>query len=148
MAGIKGFAATGELATGTAKKTVLQLVAAAKHRVLVKEFSICFKGVVNTDSPILVVVASQSTAGTSSSLTLVKANISDDETLQTTAIQNASAEPTQVSVLKSLEVHPQGSYTWQATFGEELVINGGDRLGIAVTASANISCTASMSFEE
>ena len=148
MAGIKAFAQTGEVATGTSKKTILQIVAASNHRVLVKEFQISFKGVTNTDAPILVEVTRQSDAGTMSSLTLVKADESTDETLQTTAQHTATVEPTETAVVKSFEVHPQGSYTWQATFGDELMVKGGTRLAIAVTAGVTVNCVASMYIEE
>jgi hypothetical protein len=46
------------------------------------------------------------------------------------------------------EVHPQCGYTWQAPFGGELVIKGGDRLGISVTAGADVNAKARMIFEE
>ena len=148
MAGIKSFATTGEITTGTAKITLLQVVAPANQRLKVREFGISFKGVVNTDAPILVEIVRQSTAGTMSSLTLVKDDASTDETLQATAQHTASAEPTQTAVVKSLEVHPQTSYTWQAPYGDELLIEGGGRLAIAVTAGVSTSAVASMSIEE
>jgi len=148
MAGIKSFAQTGEIASGTSKKTVLQVIAPSNQRLKVGEFHISFKGTTNTDAPVLVEIARQSTAGTMSSLTLVKADESADETLQATAQHTATAEPTETAVVKSFEVHPQGSYTWQATFGDELLVKGGTRLGIAVTASTSVSCVASMMLEE
>ena len=148
MAGIQAMAQTAEVATGTSKKTIIQLVAAANHRVKVGEFSISFDGVSNTDAPILVEVATQTTAGTMTSLTPVKLDADGDETLQTTAQHTATAEPTEGNVLIREQVHPQGGYTWQAPFGRELVINGGDRLGIAVTAGTSVNAVARFNFEE
>ncbi|RLF30319.1 MAG: hypothetical protein DRN14_00250 [Thermoplasmata archaeon] len=148
MAGILAVAQTAEVATGTSKKTLLQLVAAANHRVKVKEISISFDGTSNTAAPILVEVLKQTDAGTMSSLTPVKIDEDGDETLQTTAQHTATAEPSSGNVNMREQVHPQGGYTWQAPFGGELVINGGDRLGIAVTAGADVNAVARMIFEE
>ena len=148
MAGIKAVAQTAEVSTGTSKKTILQLVAAANHRVLVKELSISFDGTSNTAAPILVEIARQSTAGTMTSLTPAKVDLDGDETLQTTAQHTATAEPTETDVLMAENVHPQGGYTWQAPFAGEIVINGGDRLGLAVTAGASVNAVARLGFEE
>jgi hypothetical protein len=148
MAGIKAVAQTGEIATGTAKKTLLQVAAASNHRALVKEISVSFKGTANTAAPILVQVLRQTTAGTMTALTPQKMNESDDETLQTTAQHSATVEPDGASEVMGEEVHPQGGYTWQAPFGGEIAIRGGDRLGIAVTAGADVNAKARMIFEE
>jgi hypothetical protein len=148
MAGVKAVAQTAEIATGTAKKTLLQLVAASNHRALVKEISVSFKGTSNTAAPILVQVLRQTDAGTMTSLTPAKLNTADDETLQTTAQHTATAEPTGTSEVMGEEVHPQGGYTWQAPFGGEIVVPGGGRIGIAVTAGADVSAKARIIFEE
>ena len=149
MAGVRLNAVTGEIATGTAAKTILQLVAAANHRVLVRGLRVSFKGVSATATPILVRVLRQITAGTMSALTPVKANSSDSETLQTTAQHTATAEPTAGDVLLVAEVHPQGgSLVWVAPFGGELVVPGGGRLGVEVTAGASVSCVAMIEAEE
>jgi len=148
MAGIRAVAQTAEVATGTAKKTILQLVAASNHRVLVKEFSVSFDGVDNTAEPILVQLLIQSDAGTMSSLTPQKLNQGDDETLQTTAQHTATAEPTGTTEIMGEQVHPQGGYTWQAPYGGEIVINGGDRLGLVTTAAVDVNAKARFVFEE
>jgi len=148
MAGVKAVAQTAAIATGTSKKTLVQIIAAANHRALVKEISISFDGVSNTAVPILVEVARQSDAGTMSVLTPAKLNVDDSETLQTTATHTASAEPTEADVVMAENVHPQGGYTWQAPFGGEIVISGGDRLGVAVTADAGVNAVARIAFEE
>jgi len=83
-----------------------------------------------------------------SSLTLVKDNSSDDETLQTSGQHTASAEPTAGDVLLSEEVHPQTGFLWQAPFGGELIVPGGTRLGIEVTAANDVSAVARMVGDE
>lgn len=148
MAGLKLVAQTGEVATGTSKKTLLQIVAAANHRVVITEISISFDGTSNTAAPILVQALVQTDAGTMSALTLQKINADDDETVQTTAQHTATAEPTGTTEKMGEQVHPQGGYTWQARPGDELVINGGDRLGIATTAAADVNAKVRVRLEE
>mgnify|MGYP006908266904 CR=1 FL=1 len=148
MAGVRFKAVTDEIATGTALKTLLQVVAASNHGVLIDEVSISFKGTSNTAAPIQVEVVRQTTAGTMSSLTPVKDPDDTDETLQVTAQHTATVEPTEGDVLMRELVHPQTGYTWQAPFGKAIKIGGGDRLGIAVTAGADVNAIARVAGEE
>jgi hypothetical protein len=149
MSGVGWSAQTSEVATGTALKTIIQVIAAANHALLVHEWSVSFKGVSTTGTPILVEVLRQTTGGTMSSLTPVKdPNDDSDETLQVTAQHTATAEPTAGDVLKKELVHPQTGYTWQAPFGKPIKVGGGDRLGIRVTSAADVNCVARFSGEE
>ena len=149
MAGVRFKGATGEIATGTSAKTIAQIVAASNHGVLIDTIEVGFKGVSNTASPILVRLVRQTTAGTMSSLTLVKDPDDADETLQTTAQHTATAEPTSGDVIWSGLVHPQLGWQWPyAGRGREIKIGGGDRLGVVVTAAADVNCTVSFAGEE
>ncbi len=150
MAGILVSAQTAEVATTTSKKTLLQVLAAANHRVKVKEISISFDGISSVAAPIIVQVLRQTDAGTGGdSLTLQKMNESDQETLQTTALKDIDGgEPTGANEVLGEEVHPQGGYTWQAPFGGEIIIEGGDRLGVAVTAAVGVNAKIRMIVEE
>jgi hypothetical protein len=148
MAGVRFALATGEIATGTSAKTVLQLIAATNQRVLIDEVAVSFKGTSATDAPILVEVLRQSTAGTMSSLTPRKLHDGDDESLQTTAQHSATVEPTGGDVLLAQLVHPQTGYTWQAPFGRQLHVKGGGRLAVRVTAAVSVNCVARFVAEE
>jgi len=148
MAGVNAVAQTVECTTGTSVITLLQLLAATNQRVKVKEISISFQGISNTAMPIQVDVLRQATAGTMSALTPVKENASDQETLQTTAQYLATVEPTPGNIVMTENVHPQGGYTWQAPFGGEIIVQGGTRLGLRVTAGASTTAVARMVFEE
>lgn len=149
MAGLRATVNSGEIATTATAKTLLQLVAAANHRVLVKEVSIGFKGTNNTAAPITVDLVRQSTAGTSSSATPVKTDESADETLQTSAVKNCTAEPTGSTIVKTFTVvHPQAGLIWQAPFGGEIPVGGGSRLGLRVSAPADVNAVAEFVFEE
>lgn len=148
MSALKFAAVTGQIATGTAAKTLLQIVAPANHRLKISELAVSFQGVNPIGLPILVQVARQSSAGTMSALTPVKVNDGDPETLLTTAQHTATAEPTTGDVLLSEQVHPQTGYTWQATWGHEIIIPGGGKLGIIVTADASVNAVARVLGEE
>lgn len=149
MAGVLGRVPSGEVSlTAATAKTVLQIVAAANHRVKVNGIHIALKGIVVTDTPVKVRVLRQTTAGTMSPGTPVKNNSADDETLQTTALVNASAEPTAGDVLETFEIHPQTQYRCFYPLGQEIIVPGGGRLGIELTAAQNQTATAGIDFEE
>ncbi len=151
MAGVRGIAAltNSEALGAAAAETVLQLVAAANHRALVVEWDISFNGQVTTDEPVVVELLRQTSAGTSSSLTINKENEADDETIQTTALQDFSAEPTGTTVIRRYYVHPQRGYAWAAGGDvKPIPIIGGSRLGWRVTAPAAVDCAITAVFEE
>lgn len=148
MAGLEAVAQTAEIATGTSLKTLLQIVAATNTRVKIKEWSISFDGIANTDAPIQVNLVRQTTAGTMSALTPEKLNESDQETLQTTAQHTATAEPTTGNTVMSEQVHPQAGYTHQARLGSEIIVRGGNRLGISVLAGTDVNAKVRIVFEE
>jgi hypothetical protein len=148
MAGCRFKGTISGVSTGTSLKTVMQIIAASNHAVMLSEISVSFQGTSNTAAPILVKVTRQTDAGTATGLTLVKDPDDWDETIQTTASHTATAEPTAGSTIMEEYVHPQTGYTWQAPFGGAIKIGGGDRLGITVTAGASISCAVRVVGEE
>ena len=142
MAGLAFVVNAAEASTTTSLKTMLQIVAATNIRAHIKEWSCAFQGTSNTAAPILVQVYLQTGAGTSSAATISKLDTDAAETLQTTALETFTAEPTRNDTLIMQElVHPQTGYTWQAPFGGEIPVNGGNRLGFLVTAGAAVDCT-------
>lgn len=148
MSGVKGAAVAAAVSLSAATpKTVLQLVAASNHRVLVTEFEISFNGTTNTAEPVKVDVLRQTTAGTSAALSPVKRG-DFGETLQTTARETITVEPTGSDVLASFYVHPQQGEAWQAPFADPIVIPGGGRVGIRCTAPSGVNAIARMNFDE
>jgi hypothetical protein len=135
------------LSAATAK-TVIQLVAATNHRVKVLRWGVFFDGVSVSAEPVQVRLLRQTTAGTMSSLTPVKLDDSLAETLQTTSQHTATAEPTAGDVVDVVEVHPQSGYEIIYPLGQEVIIGGGDRLGIECTAPAGVNVRAKIVFEE
>lgn len=148
MAGVRGSAVTAGISTGTSAKTLLQLVAPSNHRVLLREFWIAFSGTSTTADPITVDLLRQTDAGTMSSLTPKKLNNSDDETLQATAQHTATSEPSAGDILWTLEVHPQDRHVQPMPLDAPIVIPGGGRIAIRVTAAADVTAVAGMFFEE
>ena len=137
-------AQTAQIATGTAKKTLLQVVAAANHGLGVKKAAVSFKGVSNTDAPVLVEIVRQSTAGTMTSLTPVKSPDDTDETLQVTAQHTATAEPTEGDVLFRELIHPQTGLILPL----DEKVGGGDRIAIVVTATVDVNAVARLEGDE
>lgn len=148
MAAFIGVARQAEIATGTGAKTLIQIVAAANHRVKVLGFHVSFDGTSSTAAPIAVRLLRQTTAGTMTSLTPVKWDDSIADSLLTTAQHTATAEPTSGDVLLSANVHPQSGYEVLFPFGQEPIVGGGDRVGLEVTAGADVNAFAWIRFEE
>ena len=148
MAGIELIATQPDITSGVSIKTLIHLLAAAQHRIKIKGWGVFCKGIVTTDAPLLVQLIRQSTAGTMSALTLVKKDTSVAETLQTTATHTATVEPGVTNILKSIDVHPQSGFSEFFPLGSELIVVGGGRMGIAVTAGVSISVSAFFDFEE
>jgi hypothetical protein len=142
-------ATTGGVALAAATaKTVLQLNAPTNQRVAVSGIHVSFDGVSGTAVPVLVEVARVTTAGTNTSVTPRKTDDDVATAIQSTAGENATAEPTYGDILKEIHVHPQSGYEVHIPFGKEIVIGGGDRLAIRCTAPAVVNVAAWMECEE
>lgn len=148
MKGIVASINSGGVATGTSKKTILRVVAAAGVPLDLVEFSISGKGTSNSDQPLTVELVRQDDDGTLSSVTPSKAGLGDG-TIQATAGKSASEEPTQEALLMSFAVHPQGGhFFWQARYDEEFTVPGEKAIAIVVTAAADVNVLAFMKFKE
>jgi hypothetical protein len=135
------------LSAATAK-TIIQLNAAANQRIKIQRVGFFFDGASTTAVPVLVRLVVATTAGTNTGLTLNKLVSSDSETAQTTAGENASAEPTKTTLLDSWLVHPQMGLDLTYAFGQEKVIVGGGRVALEVTAPAVVNVRGKIDFEE
>ncbi len=148
MADIIAVANTAEVAlTAATAKTVIQVVAAANHKIKILEWGVYFDGTSVTGEPVQVRLLRQTTAGTMSALTPVKRS-TDSETLQTTAQHTATVEPTAGDVLEVKEVHPQTGYEKIFPMGQEIKVAGAGRIGIECTAPAGVNVRAQIVFEE
>jgi hypothetical protein len=149
MAAFQGQATTAEIAlTAATAKTVIQLVAAANHRIKILSWGVYFDGTSTTAEPVQVRLLRQTTAGTMSALTPTKRDDSIADTLLTTAQHTATAEPTAGDIIEVKEVHPQMGYEKIYPFGGEVIVGGGDRIGVECTAPAGVNVRAEIVFEE
>ena len=120
------------LTTGAGPLTWVQLIAASSHRVLLHQMDVSFNGITAADPPVLLELRVQTTAGSGgSSLTLVKDNPSDDETLQTTALNTITSTPTSTDIRWQDYVHTQTGII--LPFPRPIFIPGGTRLGLQWT---------------
>lgn len=150
MAGITVLAQTAEVAlTAATAKTVLQIVAPTNQRLKVTRWGVYFDGTSTSAEPAQVELMVQTTAGTMSSLTLLKVKPrGSSETIQSTAQHTATSEPTASDIQDVAEVHPQGGYEVIYPIGQEREVAGGGRLGIKITAPANVNVRAKIEYEE
>ncbi len=131
--------------TANTPETVLQLTAAANHRIRIKGFSVTVAGTAAVD--LIVRIVRQTTAGTSgTTVTPIKLEPGAAETIQTTAATNFSAEPTSTDVLGYMRL--QGSYKEIFPLGNEPIIAGGGRIGIECTCTSAATVAAELRFEE
>lgn len=142
---------SGVPAASAAAKTLLQVIASSTKRLQVKSFEVSFDGVDSTKTPILVQLIRQTTAGTASSLTLVK-NDEASEAIIATAQQTFTVEPTSGDVLAVTELSPAGGiYSYQFPLGDEPVVAESGRIGLRVTTVAGSgmpNCAAWLKFLE
>lgn len=150
MAGLRVTAensAAVALAAATAK-TVLQLNAPTNQRLKIQRIGIFFDGASTTAVPVVVKMLIATNAGTATALTLNKLVASDSETIQTTASENATVEPTKTTLLDQWFIHPQMGIDLTYAFGQEKVVNGGGRVAIEITAPAVVNARVKIDFEE
>jgi len=151
MAGIIASVVTGvgEVAlVGTTAKTVLQLTAPTNQRLKILGFGIFFDGTAADAQPVEIRVLRQTTAGTGGSAVTPRIISAGSETLQATSLKDMSGEPTAGDELDVLQVHPQSGFEVMFPPGQELIIPGGGRIGIEVTAPVAVNCNAKMRYEE
>lgn len=147
MAGIVAVATAANVASGTSKKTILQLLAPTNQRLLIRRWSLFCQGISGTAEPVLVQLLRQTTAGTMTAVTEVKLD-AGSETLQGSAQHTATVEPTDSDVYETKFIHPQSGYEKIYPPDSKIPIPGGERVAIAVTAGATVDVTAEIEWEE
>lgn len=149
MARLQATATVIDEALGAATpETVIQIVAPANQRVVIQKFGLYFSGISVTAEPINWELQTQNTAGTASALTLQKVDTSLPETVQTAAQHDFTAEPTAGVTLVVGKVHPQSGFAVIEPLGGEVVVGGGDRVGLVITAPSAVDVTAMIWIEE
>jgi len=139
-----------EALAASATETIVQIVAATNHRVKVVAWGVYFAGTSVTAQPVQATLQKQTSAGTSSALTVEQWQAPDDDTFDTAALQDFTAEPTKSGWEHPTRVHPQAGYEIWFPEGKEPTIEAGGRAGVEVItpAGVNPNCTAFIVFEE
>ena len=149
MAGIKAYLPTGEISLSAANaKTVAMITAPSNHRLLLIGIGVYVKGTVPGDTPIRCRIYRATTAGTSTSQTPTKADNTIDETLQMTGAKNFSVEPTVGDVLKDFYIHPQGGVNFSYLLDSPIIVPGGTRCALEMTAAQAQTIISELEIEE
>ena len=149
MAGILVFAYDENVASGTAKKTILQVAAPTNQRVVIKSWGVSCQGTSGTAEPGIVHLRKQDSAGTSTTTGNKNMMGPGSETIQSTVGHTFTVEPTtDQDIYDSILLHPQSGYEKIYPPNQELVIPGGERVAITVTFAATVDVTAKIVFEE
>lgn len=141
MAGL-GFQAINSAAvalSASTAKTIVSVIAPSQQRVLVKEWSGSFDGVTSSAVPVLVEIVYYTGYGTGTALALSKTNQGDPETIQSTAKENLTVEPSGAVVIDSILVSPTSGFKEIRPQGSEIPIPGGKMVGIRCNAPATVN---------
>ena len=141
---------TKQALTATVLKTAIQLKAPTNQRVAVQQITVSFDGTVNTNTPIICQVFRQSTAGTvSGSAATIKAKDNDIATaIQSTVQDGFTAEPTATDQHWITFIHPQIGVVYALPIPGEIILAGGGRLGVALTAPQTVDVLVTIEGEE
>lgn len=143
------FQPTSEIAlTANASKTVLRVNASSSVGVVVTEFGVYFDGVSATAEPVILRLLRLNSDGTMTSLTGNLTGLIQGETIQATGAFDATVEPTYGAQLELKEIHPQSGYEKGYGFGLETYVPPSGRIGLVVTAPANVNCIPYIKIEE
>ncbi len=141
-------AATGAaVATGTAIKTILSVIAPAQFGVDLKKFRIGFDGVTATAVPVLTEIWSFTTDGTGTSGT-VNQVYGRTITAGFTSKYNYTAEPTTLTLIDSWLLTPVGGlvvYDFPLGDTPDCAVSNG--FALRTTAPATVNCRATLWFE-
>jgi len=152
MAGLILHAPTGEISlTASTAKTCLTIKAPANHRVKLLGLEVFFKGTSATDTPVKIEMSRITTDGSGGVTTLTPAPNDENagETPLSTVKSAYTTEPTTYGVnLKTWEVHPQTGLIVYFPLGQEVIIKGGNILGLRLTSSQAETVSIDPVFEE
>lgn len=152
MAGQLCWATSGEVTmVSNTAKTILQIKAATNQRVLIRKIRLLGKQAAGGTDAVAKVRWTTSTAnfGTGTSVTPIKNNASNGETVQTAAAKDFTVEPTTpTDSLNMWEFNPQSGIIEDFAPGTELQIPGGQSGQLEVTVTGTPVLIATILFEE
>lgn len=148
MAGVRFVLQTPEFTTPTSKFVALQVKAGANSRLKVSEWSVSLRASSATVPPLVQIMQQSTDASAGTGLTPRKVVSSDSETIQATAWYNDEATSQPTDTYEEFGEEVNYGYTWQAPYGQEIIVIGGGHLGMCVTSAAALSMKARFVCEE
>ena len=142
MAGLRFTVAPPPQASGTATRTLSQIVAAANRRVRVEKVRVSGDAAgQNTETPVLCQLVKQTAAGTSVATTEIAKKGNDDEAIQTTALDTfTSTEPTTTDIHDQKFIEPGKSVEFDFPLDADgdggLYVMGGERMAVRLVSPA------------
>ena len=140
MSGVRFNLVTAPVAVAASTtKTILQISAAANHRVKVERIRISGDSVVAADIPVEWVLYRQTALATGTAMAPVPYDEDATEVIQADGIQGASSEPAGTTKVWGGFISPLGSYDIVFPPGRELYISGGSWLGVTALTPNDIN---------
>jgi len=137
---------------GSVARTLVQLTAATNQRIKIKRFGATFAGTDPTKARIQVFIARQDILlpNSPANITPQKLDPAAQESIQTTAVGTQGGVETTVTNQRLLPMgsHPQSGYESVNSFGDEIIVPGGQRIGLVVVAPDAVSGEGYILFEE
>ena len=125
--------------TASTAETVIQTVTGSTRKLQWIGFTVSFASVTSTETPVLIEILTQTTAGTASAATPV-ALVQTDPAAIFTAQHTFTAEPTAGTVIRALRLTPiGGTIVYNFPPGQEIEQSVSTRIGLRLTAGANQS---------
>lgn len=139
---------SSKFALDTNAHTVLQVISGTNCITCLQMIEVTFDGTSNNATPVQIDLLRQTTAGTMSALTPRKTK-DTSTSLQATAQEKATAEPTPSDLIHSWFIHPQAGVIHELTLPDgEIELPSAARLGLRVTAPAAVNVLATLRCEE
>lgn len=149
MAGVGFYMTAGEIALSAATaKTIIEVTAAANHRVRIDSIGFFFDSTTVTNEPVVVELIRITTTGTGTDGTPQKLDPDYSETLAVDFKYNFTSEPTGITVLKTWNIHPQSGYEVVLPLNRPIWLPGGDLIGIRCTAPDAVNVVVNVEGEE
>lgn len=123
--------------------TLVQVVPPTNQRVLVHHAVFSIDGTSATDDTFACELATQTSAGTASALSPGKFNETDGETIQTSAQQTFTGEPTTTTIKAAGHIQEEGDrFEWGYPRNPNPIpVKGGNRLGARIRPGTTITGT-------
>ena len=146
MSGLQATATTSSVGTGAATtKTVYLVKAPANTGIHVRMFEISFDGTSPTAGKALVQLVKNTTGGTGTGTNMTPVKISGHTgSVQATAKENYTVEPSGGTVIRAYLVHTQSAFTSP----EDIVLDPGEELSLRTNVPAAVNCRSQMRWTE